>query len=195
MAITTKLAVFASGTGTNFKALLTQIQAQALPAQIVRLVVDHKHAGAIDIAKAANIPVTVVNYQKMGGREQVEIQLCEQLAKDGVQGILLAGYMRILSPIILEAYPQKIINLHPALLPSFPGAHAIEDAFAYGVKITGVTVHYVDEGTDTGKIIDQAAVPILVNDTLATLTKRIHETEHQLYPHVLAQLLKEEVFN
>ncbi|RRG18406.1 phosphoribosylglycinamide formyltransferase [Weissella viridescens] len=195
MANDVRLAVFASGHGTNFAAILDAIQAQGLSCQIVRLVVDKANAGALAIANAHHIPTLVVNYKAAGSRQAVEQQIIDQLTADGAQGILLAGYMRIITPTLLQAFPQKVINIHPALLPSFPGTHGIEDAFHYGVKITGVTVHFVDEGTDTGQIIDQQAVHIADDDTLESLEAKIHDVEHHLYPTVLAQLLKEEVFN
>lgn len=195
MANDVRLAVFASGHGTNFDAILDAIQTQSLSCQIVRLVVDKANAGALAIAEAHNIPTLVVNYKAAGSREVVEQEIITQLKDDGVQGILLAGYMRIITPKLLQAFPQKIVNIHPALLPSFPGTHGIEDAFNYGVKVTGVTVHFVDEGTDTGQIIDQQAVRVTNDDTLASLETKIHDVEHHLYPAVLAQLLKEEVFN
>ncbi|WP_419155327.1 phosphoribosylglycinamide formyltransferase [Weissella minor] len=195
MANDIKLAVFASGNGTNFAALLDAIAGQQLPCQIVYLVVDKQGIGAINIANAHHIPVLFVDYKQAETREAAEAPIIEQLQAAGVKGVLMAGFMRLITNHLLEAFPQKIINIHPALLPSFPGIHGIKDAFDYGVKITGVTVHYVDEEMDSGKIIDQATVRLEANETLASLEEKIHDVEHHLYPTVLAQLLKDEVFN
>ncbi|WP_275527742.1 formyltransferase family protein, partial [Oenococcus oeni] len=109
-------------------------------------------------------------------------------------GILLAGFMRVIGPDLLLAFPNRIINIHPALLPSFPGRHGIEDAFEYGVKVTGVTIHYVDNGVDSGEIIAQAPVRIKESDNLESLEKRIHRLEYRLYPQTLRQLIKKGVF-
>lgn len=189
-----KLAVFASGTGSNLAALIKDYQAGKLNADIVRVVVDRKRAGAIAIAQAANIPVTYFNYREYESREAVEADMINLLANDEVTGILLAGYMRILTPKLVQAFEQRIINIHPALLPSFPGNNAIEDAFIAGVKVTGVTIHFVDTGVDSGQIIAQAPVLINETDTLDTLTEKIHTQEHQLYPKTVAELVEKGAF-
>lgn len=189
-----KLAVFASGTGTNFQALNDAILQRNLNAEIVRLIVDKSTAGALNLAKLFGIPATAIKYSNYETKIEAEQVIINQLKTDQVDGILLAGYMRILTPKLIDAYSGKIINLHPAMLPKFPGRHSILDAFEAGVSETGVTVHFVDNGIDTGEIIAQEAVPILVNDTIDLLETRIHSVEHVLYPNTLAKLIDEGVF-
>ncbi|GEA90546.1 phosphoribosylglycinamide formyltransferase [Leuconostoc mesenteroides] len=189
-----KLAVFASGTGTNFQALNDAILQRNLNAEIVRLIVDKSTAGALNLAKLFGIPATAIKYSNYETKIEAEQVIINQLKTDQVDGILLAGYMRILTPKLIDAYSGRIINLHPAMLPKFPGRHSILDAFEAGVSETGVTVHFVDNGIDTGEIIAQEAVPILVNDTIDLLETRIHNVEHVLYPNTLAKLIDEGVF-
>ncbi|KAA8347185.1 phosphoribosylglycinamide formyltransferase [Leuconostoc mesenteroides] len=189
-----KLAVFVSGTGTNFQALNDAILQRNLNAEIVRLIVDKSTAGALNLAKLFGIPATAIKYSNYETKIEAEQVIINQLKTDQVDGILLAGYMRILTPKLIDAYSGKIINLHPAMLPKFPGRHSILDAFEAGVSETGVTVHFVDNGIDTGEIIAQEAVPILVNDTIDLLETRIHNVEHVLYPNTLAKLIDEGVF-
>lgn len=189
-----KLAVFASGTGTNFQALNDAILQRNLNAEIVRLIVDKSTAGALNLAKLFGIPATAIKYSNYETKIEAEQVIINQLETDQVDGILLAGYMRILTPKLIDAYSGKIINLHPAMLPKFPGRHSILDAFEAGASETGVTVHFVDNGIDTGEIIAQEAVPILVNDTIDLLETRIHNVEHVLYPNTLAKLIDEGVF-
>lgn len=189
-----KLAVFVSGTGTNFQALNDAILQRNLNAEIVRLIVDKSTAGALNLAKLFGIPATAIKYSNYETKIEAEQVIINQLKTDQVDGILLAGYMRILTPKLIDAYSGKIINLHPAMLPKFLGRHSILDAFEAGVSETGVTVHFVDNGIDTGEIIAQEAVPILVNDTIDLLETRIHNVEHVLYPNTLAKLIDEGVF-
>lgn len=189
-----RLAVMASGNGTNFAALLAYIKQAKLPVEIVRLVVDHDDVKVIDLAKEAQVPVFTIIYKDYPNRETAEKQILQQLADDEIDGILLAGYMRILTPQFVKAYPQKIINIHPALLPSFPGRHGIDDAYNYGVKVTGVTIHFVNDGVDSGKIIAQEPVRIEDDDSLDSLEAKIHAVEHKLYPKTLQKLIKEGVF-
>ena len=188
------LAVFASGTGTNFQALNDAILQRNLNAEIVRLIVDKSTAGALNLAKLFGIPATAIKYSNYETKTEAEQVIINQLKTDQVDGILLAGYMRILTPKLIDAYSGKLIILHPAMLPKFPGRHSILDAFEAGVSETGVTVHFVDNGIDTGEIIAQEAVPILVNDTIDLLETRIHNVEHVLYPNTLAKLIDEGVF-
>ncbi|MGB2509994.1 phosphoribosylglycinamide formyltransferase [Leuconostoc suionicum] len=189
-----RLAVFASGTGTNFQALNDAILQRGLNAEIVRLIVDKSTAGALNLAKLFGISATAIKYSNYETKTEAEQVIINQLKTDQVDGILLAGYMRILTPKLIDAYSGKIINLHPAMLPNFPGRHSILDAFEAGVSETGVTVHFVDNGIDTGEIIAQEAVPILINDTIDILETRIHNVEHVLYPNTLAKLIDEGVF-
>ena len=189
-----RLAVFASGTGTNFQALHDAILQRHLHAKIVRLIVDKSAAWALNLAKIFGIPATFIKYSEYKTKSEAEQAILNQLKTDEVDGILLAGYMRILTPTLIDNYPSKIINLHPAMLPNFPGRHSILDAYEAGVDMTGVTVHFVDNGIDTGKIIAQQKVPRLPNDTLQDLETRMHNVEHVLYPNTLEQLLNEGVF-
>lgn len=186
-----KLAVFASGTGSNLAALLKAAQADTLGGDIVRVVIDRKNAGAIAIDEAANIPVLQIRYPTFESREAADQEIVKTLE---ATGILLAGYMRILTPYIVQAFEQRILNIHPTLLPSFPGNNAIADAWDAGVKVTGVTIHYVDTGVDSGQIITQTPVLISEDEAIDELTARIHDAEHHLYPETVAKLIKEGAF-
>ncbi|WP_367300929.1 phosphoribosylglycinamide formyltransferase [Leuconostoc carnosum] len=190
-----KLAIFASGTGTNFQALHDAVLQRQLPAEIVRLVVDKADAGALHLAKLFGVPAMVIRYADYASKSLAELAIIKQLHEDEVDGILLAGYMRILTPTLTAAFPGRIVNLHPAMLPKFPGRQSILDAYEAGVTETGVTVHFVDDGIDTGQVIAQQSVPRLPQDTLADLEARIHKVEHVLYPDTLEHLLKEGVFS
>lgn len=190
-----RLAVMASGRGSNFESLYAAIQDRQLPAEIVRVIVDRPNIRAIQLAENYGIPVTRIDYKVHDTRVETEQDALEALHADGVQGILLAGFMRLLSEQFIQTFDNRIINIHPALLPSFPGRHGIEDAWAYGVKYLGATVHYVDAGIDTGRIINQAVVKREPEDTLETIEEKIHAAEHELYPDTLEQLLNEGIFN
>ena len=142
-------------------------------------------------ARALQVPVLIVDFHDYANKAAAEEIILTALQASQIDAVLLAGYMRIIGSTLLTAYPHKIINLHPALLPKFPGRHGIEDAFAAGVSETGVTIHYIDAGIDTGQIIAQRTVPVKSDDTLATLATRIHDCEHQFYPDVLQTLINE----
>ncbi|USJ85521.1 phosphoribosylglycinamide formyltransferase [Lactiplantibacillus pentosus] len=186
-----QIAVFASGNGTNFVALHQAIAARQLPATIALLVCDQPQAPVIAKARALQVPVLIVDFHDYANKAAAEEIILTALQARQIDAVLLAGYMRIIGATLLTAYPHKIINLHPALLPKFPGRHGIEDAFAAGVSETGVTIHYIDAGIDTGQIIAQQTVPVKADDTLATLATRIHDCEHQFYPDVLQTLINE----
>ncbi|MCT3310832.1 phosphoribosylglycinamide formyltransferase [Lactiplantibacillus pentosus] len=186
-----QIAVFASGNGTNFVALHQAIAARQLPATIALLVCDQPQAPVIAKARALQVPVLTVDFHDYANKAAAEEIILTALQARQIDAVLLAGYMRIIGSTLLTAYPHKIINLHPALLPKFPGRHGIEDAFAAGVNETGVTIHYIDAGIDTGQIIAQRTVPVKSDDTLATLATRIHDCEHQFYPDVLQTLINE----
>ncbi|OJG09701.1 phosphoribosylglycinamide formyltransferase [Enterococcus asini] len=130
--------------------------------------------------------------KESGGKEAYEKALLHLLQEQKIDFVILAGYLRILGKEIIEAFPERILNIHPSLLPSFPGLHGIQDAFNYGVKVTGVTVHFVDCGLDTGPIIAQEVVAISPEDTLETLEAKIHQVEHQLYPRIIGECLEKE---
>lgn len=186
----TKLAVFASGTGSNFVAIADAIANDQLDAQIEVLVVDKINAPVVQRAAERNIPVFHLKYKDFATKELAEAALVTELQKYAVELIALAGFMRIITGTLLAVYPNKIINIHPSLLPAFPGRHGIDDALAAQVSQTGVTIHYVDSGIDSGTIIAQQAVTIEPTDTITTLATKIHALEHVLYPTTLAQLIK-----
>ena len=179
------IAIFASGFGSNLQAIIDAIESGKLDAIISLVFSDKKDAVALERAKKHQLPFFYLAPKAFPSREEHEKIIIEHLEKLGVELIVLAGYMRILTPYIIRKYALRIINIHPALLPSFPGTHGIEDAFNYGVKYTGVTVHFVDEGVDTGPIIAQEVVKIEDGDTLETLAPKIHAIEHKLYPQVI----------
>lgn len=182
-----KAAVFASGSGSNFEA----IAAADLPMDIRLLVCDRPGAGVITRAQRLNIPYYEASPKQFFCKAAYEEALVQKLQELQVEWIFLAGYMRLIGPTLLGAYPGRIVNIHPSLLPDFPGKDGIGDAFRAGVKQTGVTIHYVDSGMDTGPVIAQQAVDILPEDTIDSLAERIHQVEHQLYPAVIRQLLSE----
>jgi phosphoribosylglycinamide formyltransferase-1 len=184
-----KIAVFASGNGTNFQAILEAVRLGKIPATLELLVCDQPGARVIHRAQEADVAKLVVSRKEFPSKRAFEEQIVAACRERGVEYIFLAGYMRLLGHTLLDAYPHRIVNIHPSLLPSFTGLDAIGQAFRKGVKVTGVTVHYVDEGMDTGPIIAQAAVPVADADTLDTLEQRIHETEHRLYPKTIEKLL------
>lgn len=183
-----RLAVFASGSGTNFEAIYTICHRQTHVLDLALLFCDQPGAGVCERAKRFGVPIEVFSPKDFNSRADYEKSLVDLCKKHAIDMAALAGYMRIIHKPMLDAFPQKIINIHPALLPAFPGATAIADAFHAGVKISGVTVHYIDEGIDTGAIINQVEVPRFEDDTLESFEARIHEAEHLLYPSVLIQL-------
>lgn len=184
-----KAAVFASGTGSNFEAIMKQKELQC---EIVLLVCDKPNAIVIEKAKKHKVPTFVFDPKQYSSKQEYETHLIKVLQEANVHWIFLAGYMRIVGPTLLEAYENKIVNIHPSLLPHFPGKDAIGQAFRAGVKTTGVTVHFVDNGIDTGPVIAQREVSILPDDTLETLEERIHHIEHELYSETINQLVNQE---
>lgn len=180
------LAVFCSGQGTNLQAMLAATRRGTLRARVALVISDRSDAGALGRARRAGIEAHSVDPHAYASRARYEralIALCETRA---VRLICLAGFMRVLSPLFVRRFRHRILNVHPALLPAFPGAHAIRDALAWGVKVTGVTVHLVDEQVDHGPIILQEAVPIRPGETEARLLARVHRVEHRLYPQAIA---------
>lgn len=184
-----KIAVFASGFGSNFQAIIEAVKQQTLNAEIALLVSDNPSSKAVERANAAGIDAFTFCAKEYAGKAAYEQAVLAELRKRQVEYIVLAGYMRIIGPTLLEAYPMHIINLHPALLPSFPGAHGIADAYNYGVKVFGITIHFVDEGVDTGKIINQFAFHAEPGDTLETVETKIHQLEHKYFPMVINEVL------
>ena len=183
-----KVAVFASGSGTNFENI---VNAGLQHASIEVLIVDKEKAYAIERAKKLNIPYIYVNPKAFANKEEYETQIMEYLKEYEIELIALAGYMRYIGKVLLENYGGRIINIHPAYLPNFPGAHGIKDAYDAKAKETGVTIHYVDEGVDTGEIIHQEKFEIDPSWTLEELEERVHALEYKMYPKVLDDLCKE----
>jgi len=179
------IAVFVSGNGSNLQAIIDSVKNGKLKCGIALVVSDKKDAYALKRAKKAGIQTFVLDKKGFNTREDYDKSLINQLERKNVDLVVLAGFMRLLSPYFVEKYKNRIMNIHPALLPSFKGTHGIEDAFNFGVKITGVTVHFVDEKLDNGPIILQEQVLIGKNDTLDSLEERIHQVEHRLYPQAI----------
>lgn len=185
-----KLGVLVSGRGTNLGALLAAEAAGALgPAAIAVVISNRPDAPALDLAAAARKPARVIDHKAFAGdRASFERALLAELDGHGVEAIVLAGFMRVLTHVFVAAYPRRIVNTHPSLLPAFPGVDAPAQALAHGCKLAGVTVHFVDDGVDTGPIIAQRAVPVLPGDDAAALHRRIQVEEHRLLPQVVRAL-------
>ncbi|GAB6183926.1 phosphoribosylglycinamide formyltransferase [Thermodesulfovibrio hydrogeniphilus] len=180
-----KIGVLASGRGSNFQAIIDEIEAGRLPAKIEILIVDNPNAYAIERAKKHGIPHLYVNPKDFLSKEAFYEKIRDELLAKGVELVVLAGFMRIVKKPLLDAFPNRIMNIHPALLPSFPGLHGQKQAVDYGVRISGCTVHFVDEGVDTGPIIIQAAVPVHPDDTEDSLSERILRLEHKIFPEAI----------
>lgn len=185
------IAVFASGSGTNFETILQHIEDGSLPVQCQCLIVDKEQAYARTRAQQHQIEDYYFNPKSYPNKEAYEKDILKVLKDKNVDLIVLSGYMRFIGKVLLEAYPKAIINLHPAYLPEFPGAHSIQDAFEAGVSQTGVTVHYVDEGVDTGPIIRQERVPIDPNWNQETLEEHVHAMEYDLFWQVIKSVAEE----
>lgn len=184
-----KIAVFASGNGSNFQAIIDEIEKGNLEAEIVALVTDKPDCYAVQRALYHNIFVFSFLPKNYAAKEEFEKEIAFFLIEKSVSLIVLAGYMRIIGDTLLKAFHNRIINIHPALLPAFAGKNGIQQAYQYGVKIFGVTVHYVDFGVDTGKIIAQDCFKVDGSETLAEIEEKIHAIEHQLYPRVIKEVL------
>jgi len=180
-----RIGVLISGSGTNLQALIDASASGELDADIAVVISNHEGAYGLTRAQKAGIPAVHVDRGRYETPSAYNHAIREQLDAHLVGLVVMAGYMRLLGKEVLDAYPMRVINLHPALLPSFPGASGIRDAFDYGVKVTGVTVHYADEVFDRGPIIAQEAVAIAEDDTLEALEAKIHEIEHRLLPMAL----------
>ena len=184
-----KIAIFASGNGSNFQAIIDEIEQGNLSAEIAALVTDKPHCSAVERAQKHNIPVFSFDPKNYGSKEDYEKEIAFYLIEKNVSLIVLAGYMRIIGSVLLSAFHHRIINIHPALLPAFPGKNGIQQAWQYGVKVFGVTVHYVDKGIDTGKIIAQESFKVEGKESLEEIEQKIHSIEHQLYPKVIREIL------
>lgn len=183
-------AVFASGNGGNLQAIINAVKAGKIKARLNLVFSDKPQAFALVRAKKAKVPVLCLDPKGYPSRAAFDKDVIKRLKEHGIEFIVMAGYMRLLSACFFESYAGRIINIHPSLLPSFKGTHGIKDAFDYGVKVTGVTVHYVVEEMDAGRIIAQVPVEIKKTDTLASLERKIHAVEHKLYPAVIAKLIR-----
>jgi len=181
-----KVGVLASGSGTNFQALVEGLRGSS--AQVAVLVCNVPGAKCLERAKTLGVAVEVLDHKPFASREAYDDALIAALKRHGVEAVCLAGFMRLLTPRFLAAFPARVLNVHPALLPAFPGMHGLRQALDYGAKITGCTVHFVDEGTDTGPVIAQAAQPVLETDDEASLAARVHSDEHRLYPQAVRWL-------
>jgi len=179
------IAVFASGRGSNFSAIARGVKQGKIKANLSLLVCDNPKAQVIGRAKRSGVKVALVKREEFNSREEFEAAIMKHLEQNSIDLIALAGFMRVLSPDFSNHYKNRIVNIHPALLPSFKGAEGIKDAFGYAVKVTGVTVHFVDEKMDHGPIILQAAVKVEENETLESLEAKIHKLEHRLYPEAI----------
>lgn len=186
------VAVMVSGRGTNLKVILESIARGECPVDVKLVISDKGDAEALSIARNAGVPhVVYVDPENFAGREQFDAECAELLDRHGCQWIVLAGYMRILSSSFVSRFRGRIINIHPSLLPSFVGAKAVEDALEYGVKVSGCTVHLVDEVLDGGSILAQSVVPVLDDDSRDSLHARIQAEEHKLYPATLSRMANE----
>ena len=179
------IGVLVSGSGSNLQSILDACARGELPARVVCVISNKADAFALERARRAGIPALHLDHRAHAGREAYDAALVATLREFEVELVVLAGFMRIITTVLLEAFPMAVMNIHPALLPAFPGLHAQRQALDYGAKFAGCTVHFVDAGTDTGPIIVQAAVPILEDDTEETLSGRIQKEEHRIYPEAV----------
>lgn len=181
-----KIGVLVSGRGSNLQAIIDNIENGSLSAELAVVISDQADAYALERAKKHNIPAVHASSKGYKGkRDEYDALLIKELQQKNVDLVCLAGFMRIISPTLIKAFPNRIMNIHPALLPAFPGLHVQKKALEHGVKFSGCTVHFVDEGMDTGPIIIQAVVPVLDNDTEETLSERILKQEHKIYSHAI----------
>ena len=183
-----KIGVLLSGSGTNLQAIIDAIRNEGIPVEIVHVVSSRPDAYGINRAEEAGIPTTVMNRALYEDPEAADARIVEVLQAAGAEYVVMAGYMRKVTPVMLSAFPDRVLNLHPALLPSFVGAHAIQDAYDAGVKVTGVTVHLANEEYDKGPIVAQEAVRVEEGMQLEELEAAIHAVEHVLYPRVIRQI-------
>ncbi len=188
-----RIAVLLSGRGSNLAALLAACRDGRIPSPIAMVVSNVPDAPGLEHARVAEVPYRVVDHRESSSREEHDKKVAEVLEEAGITLICLAGYMRLLSPWFVKRFPNQILNIHPSLLPAFPGLHAQRQALRHGVKIAGCTVHLVDENLDAGPIILQSAVPVQDNDDEDTLSARILKQEHRLYPEALSLLCEGKV--
>jgi phosphoribosylglycinamide formyltransferase 1 len=183
--VTLTVGVLASGRGSNLHAILEACARPGFPARVAVVISDRERAVALERARVAGVEAVWVNPKDFGDREAFDLTLVHELQSRGVGLVCHAGFMRILSPLYVRVFAGRALNVHPSLLPAFPGLHAQRQALEYGAKVAGATVHFVDEGVDTGPIVLQAAVPVEPGDTEETLAARILVQEHRLYPEAI----------
>ena len=186
-----KIAFLVSGNGSNMQNLIERMRSGTIPADPVLVICNRPEAGALERAALLRVPACVIDHKQFKERADFDRQLMDVIDSAEVDYICLAGFMRLLTSDFVNHYPNKLINIHPSYLPHFPGAHAIRDAYIAKVKETGVTVHYVDAGVDTGLVILQKKVPIYIGETLEAVEERVHDMEYQIYPEALNLILKE----
>ena len=190
MARPLRLGVLASGSGSNLQSILDACAKRRIPAEVAAVVCNVPGARALQRAAEAHVPAVLLPHQEHPRREDYDARVVAELRARGVELVCLAGFMRIVTPVLLSAFPQRVLNIHPSLLPAFPGMHGVRQALRAGVRVSGCTVHFVDEGTDSGPIVVQAAVPVLEGDTEESLAARILVQEHRIYPRAI-QLVAE----
>jgi phosphoribosylglycinamide formyltransferase 1 len=180
-----RIGVLASGRGSNFEAIARAVASRAIPGVLAVLISDRAEAPALSLGRAHGVESLVIEAREHPGREAHDKAILGALEERGVGLVCLAGYLRLLSPGFVRHFAGRLLNVHPSLLPAFPGLHAQRQALEYGVRVAGATVHFVDEGTDTGPIVLQAAVPVRGDDTEASLSTRILAEEHRIYPEAV----------
>ena len=189
-----RLGVMASGRGSNFVAIVEAIQSGKLDAQVQVVIYNNPDAGVLTHARELNIPAILVNHRDFDCREDVDLQVARVLKERNVDLVVMAGWMRRVTQVLIDAFPRRMLNIHPSLLPSFPGLHAVGQALKYGVKFSGCTVHWVELEVDSGPIVLQAVVPVMPDDTEETLQARIQVEEHRIYPQAIAIAAQEIAF-
>ncbi len=188
-----RIAVLASGQGTNLEAIMEAAGAGKIAGEVALVVSDQEKARALKRAEKRGVKALFINPAEYKGRKDYDRAVVGRLQEAGIDLVVLAGFMRLLSPYFVRAFPLQIMNIHPSLLPAFPGLDGVEQALNYGVKVTGCTVHFVDEGLDTGPVILQEAVPVIQNDTIDTLHQRVHGAEYRLYPTAIDLFCREKL--
>ncbi len=188
-----RIAVLASGRGSNLEAILEAAERGGISGEIVLAISDRVDAPALEKAEKGGVEAVFVDPKEYSGREAYDQALVDQLKRARVDLVVLAGFMRLLSPLFVRSFPMQILNIHPSLLPAFSGTDGVAQAFAHGVKVTGCTVHFVDEGLDSGPIVLQEAVPVIQRETVQTLHQRIQAVEHRLYPTAIDLYCREKL--
>lgn len=188
-----RIVVLASGRGTNLEAILEAVKSGDIAGKVALVISDQAQAQALQRAERWKVKALYINPKDYGSRDQYDQALVEQLKQEKIDLVVLAGFMRLLRPLFIRAFPLQIMNIHPSLLPAFPGLNGVGDALNYGVKVTGCTVHFVDEGLDSGPVILQEAVPVIQEDTAETLHQRIHASEYRLYPTAIDLFCREKL--